>query len=425
MFYAPLAQGLWLFVLPIGLGCMGRSREEALGESLERDIRSSGRSDLHVTTSHAQHHHSPTRKHTRKHTYDTSTYDTSTLLTINADQFSFAAPRSPSLDPQAAAPAHLRMTERNKSNAPEKARVHPVLSLAAGLVTGNVIAVVFNPIDRALYLSMREHRPFFRLENFRNPWRGLSQAVVHRTLSHGMYYILQQELRQRVAPWVNDGRLSERQAAFVVGTCAGTINGLVLNPIAAVKYQLWSTEEGSVWRALRHKWVAGGVRPFLKGSSASMLRDVLFGCVYELLRHRPPPQHSTQAAAGANTSAQSNPGQPTLKAMTHYIWRFSSSFFAAGCAVALSSPFNYARQRIYACPPHLTPPTIPSILHNLLTQAASVPTLLGRLRFLQIQLAIGLGTARSAAGMASGQLLFDYAVTFLSSVNTAFSLGFD
>jgi hypothetical protein len=42
--------------------------------------------------------------------------------------------------------------------------------LNSGIISGAVQAVVFNPWDRALYLSVKDLRPFLHLENFRHPF---------------------------------------------------------------------------------------------------------------------------------------------------------------------------------------------------------------------------------------------------------------
>jgi hypothetical protein len=56
-----------------------------------------------------------------------------------------------------------------------------------GLVAGVAQAGVFNPFDRALYLSVKNHRPFLCYENFAQPYSGFLQSVGGRALSGGLY----------------------------------------------------------------------------------------------------------------------------------------------------------------------------------------------------------------------------------------------
>ena len=48
-------------------------------------------------------------------------------------------------------------------------------AVGAGFTSGLVISVFMNPYDRALYLALKERRPFLRKENFRKPYKGHSR----------------------------------------------------------------------------------------------------------------------------------------------------------------------------------------------------------------------------------------------------------
>ena len=56
----------------------------------------------------------------------------------------------------------------------------------AGLASGLACAALFNPWDRALFLSVIESRAFLSPSNFRQPFQGLGQTLVHRTVSNGL-----------------------------------------------------------------------------------------------------------------------------------------------------------------------------------------------------------------------------------------------
>jgi len=60
-----------------------------------------------------------------------------------------------------------------------------------GITAGVLQAGLFNPFDRALYLSITNDVPFLRRENFLNPYSGFMQSVGHRALSSGLYYPLE------------------------------------------------------------------------------------------------------------------------------------------------------------------------------------------------------------------------------------------
>ena len=50
-------------------------------------------------------------------------------------------------------------------------------NLVAGTTVGVLQAVLFNPWDRALYLSVKEKRPFLHRANFTQPFQGWVRAV--------------------------------------------------------------------------------------------------------------------------------------------------------------------------------------------------------------------------------------------------------
>ena len=45
-----------------------------------------------------------------------------------------------------------------------------------GLTTGVITAGIFNPWDRALYLSVKRDRPFLHYDNWRRPYSGFLQT---------------------------------------------------------------------------------------------------------------------------------------------------------------------------------------------------------------------------------------------------------
>lgn len=70
---------------------------------------------------------------------------------------------------------------------PPYAEASQRVSFLCGLVAGVAQAGVFNPFDRALYLSVKHHRPFLSYEHFSQPYSGFLQSVGGRALSGGLY----------------------------------------------------------------------------------------------------------------------------------------------------------------------------------------------------------------------------------------------
>lgn len=157
-----------------------------------------------------------------------------------------------------------------------------MMKLNCGLLGGVTQAGLFNPWDRALYLSVKNERPFLAAENFNRPYQGFWQAIIQRTCSTGLYFPLEDLFMHLCVDVAGEGFLG----AFLAGNLAGAINGIMLNPASAVKYQTWGNERSSFYETARLMWRDGGIRPFLKGTVPTILRDLTFGGIYSLLRNR-------------------------------------------------------------------------------------------------------------------------------------------
>jgi len=60
---------------------------------------------------------------------------------------------------------------------------------------------------------------------------------------------------------------------------------VALNPASAIKYHTWGQDDASFSRTARLMWRDGGIRPFVKGTAPTIMRDVTFGGVYSVLRN--------------------------------------------------------------------------------------------------------------------------------------------
>lgn len=273
------------------------------------------------------------------------------------------------------------------------------IDVASGLFSGVFCAGLFNPWDRALYLSVKDHRPFLSKENFRNPYQGFSQAIVQRAFLGGIYYIAQGQLRSHLHPYLRyDLHMNEYVTQFCIGTCAGSTSGALTNSISAIKYQMWGKENVSFITTVRDMWLHRGIKPFINGTRATVARDMLFGSTYEVLRTVFREQLSVSHGK-----------------KSHFDFFCNSA--AAGIATIASGPLNYVRNIQYGTQPNQKPPTIREALKNVWDESKShTHQSLGRARFFQQQFRVGWGTARVTVGMAVGQQVFDVARSELAKI---------
>lgn len=132
------------------------------------------------------------------------------------------------------------MKRRHTTLAVEQTSIPKVnwVSILSGLTAGVAQAGLFNPYDRALYLSVKNRTPFLTAENFRSPYQGFFQSVGHRALSGGLYYPLEQFFMSLLpADVLLDPGASGALYNFMAGTAAGSVNAFICNPFSAVKYK--------------------------------------------------------------------------------------------------------------------------------------------------------------------------------------------
>jgi Mitochondrial carrier protein len=266
-------------------------------------------------------------------------------------------------------------------------------SFICGLLAGIAQAGVFNPYDRALYLSVRDNRKFLHPINWYNPYTGFVQSISGRAIQGGLYFPLEHyflhTLNDRYSN-TSKSKDGDPRLNFLAGTAAGAVNAVLLNPISAVKYKTWGRE---VNNGIFHEVIGMirksgfSIRPFYNGVIPTVMRDVVFGGTYTWLR--------LQIKIWFSLSNQQ---------------QWMGNFVAAGLATILSGPFNYVRTIQFATRSHEIAPSTIHILKNLMNETLSKDheTVFSRLQFLQNKLRIGWGTARVAIGMAFAHSVYNW-----------------
>jgi hypothetical protein len=176
-------------------------------------------------------------------------------------------------------------------------------------------------------------------------------------------------------------------ASFAAGSSAGAVNAVVLNPLTAIKYRTWGRDDASRGLVLeaRDMFRRGGLRPFCNGMLPTVLRDVIFGGAYSLIR--------------THTNAY-------LPSEMHWIGNMG----AAGVATIMSGPLNLARNMQYAAKPSEVGQTIVEVLVVLRNEIMAEQGTMNKISHVQQRLRIGWGTARVAVGMAFGNHVYDVCV---------------
>lgn len=260
-------------------------------------------------------------------------------------------------------------------------------AILCGIAAGVAQAGLFNPYDRALYLSVKDHKSFLSPSNWTSPYAGFWQSLGGRAVAGGLYYPLEHYFLRLL----NRPGESWPLANFVSGVAAGACNALVTNPITVVKYRTWSRGEQSRgwWSEAAYVFrnSGGSPRPFFNGLAPTLMRDVVFGGVY------------TGCRLQIQWYADLSPDR-----------QWQGNLVAAGWATVLASPFNYARNIQYATSSRQSQPSTAAVLRHLATEVMDADTSSSRLlrwRLLQQRLRIGWGTLRVALGMSFAHSVYD------------------
>ncbi|CBZ26996.1 conserved hypothetical protein [Leishmania mexicana MHOM/GT/2001/U1103] len=299
-------------------------------------------------------------------------------------------------------------------------------SAGPALLSGASQAILFNPIDRALYVRVKFRRErFLDKRNFERPFQGFMNAVVYRTLVGASYIFWQDSMRiaiDRLGPAVCQWDRSPQLNSMLIGLAAGSINGFSLNALQAVKFRMWNTNERGVTflRTALHMYAEGGCLIFFRGCFTTMVRDSVFGVVYETARRasawrrffdeqvgvlyaifrRPSSASSSpqllvgasacatkagsRSSADGAASALETPTSDDVKAneavsvghgavladpaLECGASAFISNLVAAVLASILSSPFNYVRSIVYGTPAGAIPLGYIPLLKSFYTQ---------------------------------------------------------
>ena len=274
--------------------------------------------------------------------------------------------------------------------------------LSCGLMSGLICSFVFNPWDRALFLSVTYSRPFLSYANFVKPFDGVLQSIFQRALSSGMYFPLEEIFEKEFAGSFGKNNSSSAWLVLFAGFCAGGCNALLLNPLSAIKYHMWNASSDGkasigMLKTAREMFKLGGIRPFFIGTTATISRDVLFGGTFAGFRHQFLPYLVAKETVKSGRRENSTASSTRL---------FCLDFVSACVATGISSPFNYVRNIHYAVPSGVKAESHYVILRSLWINTWKQPTLRQQWDYMSTRLRIGWGTLRVGCGMGLASQLY-------------------
>ena len=133
------------------------------------------------------------------------------------------------------------------------------------IIVGTIQAVIFNPIDKAIYNSIINNNTLLSRKNWIKPFSGTSNGIYTRIISGGMYFYLLDYTK----------KFNIYESSLIVSITTSTI----LNPFNVVKFQSYSnnisTYDSIISSYKKFGWKFGKI-----GIESLILRDFIFNCIY-------------------------------------------------------------------------------------------------------------------------------------------------
>lgn len=136
----------------------------------------------------------------------------------------------------------------------------------SGLTTGIITAILFNPIDKAIYVSTTKNLSIFNKVVWSKCFKGTLNTTITRLITSGLYFTFIDKLSNTYSPF---------QTAIITSfTC-----NILTNPIQLIKFHSWYNNL-SINESFKFIYKTYGIRGFGIGFTSILLRDICFNYSY-------------------------------------------------------------------------------------------------------------------------------------------------
>lgn len=136
----------------------------------------------------------------------------------------------------------------------------------SGLTTGIFTAILFNPIDKAIYVSTTKNLSILNKEVWSHCFKGTFNTILTRLITSGLYFTFLDKLSATYSPF---------QTAFMTSFACN----ILTNPIQLIKYHGWYNNI-SINESYKFIYKTYGIRGFGIGFPSILLRDICFNYSY-------------------------------------------------------------------------------------------------------------------------------------------------
>lgn len=238
--------------------------------------------------------------------------------------------------------------------------------IGAGISSGIFGVILFNPVDRALYLHTLHNRPFFNKENWKNPYKGVNNATLQRIFSYGLFFTITDNVKLHI---------KNVPLAFGISSI---ITSCCIAPFSAIKNYYWNVNYStSMVNFIPELYKIHGIKIFFRAMHILICRDFVFGYTMGYLRHN-----------YNRTNSKIN----------------NLAFISF--ATILSSPLNYLRIMKFTNE-NKSCAQITKELHNFVCTTMSDKNIFQKTFLVfRYKFRVGLGTLRVAIGMIVGDYMY-------------------
>jgi hypothetical protein len=225
------------------------------------------------------------------------------------------------------------------------------MDISISLIVGISQAIIFNPIDKAIYTSIITNTSIFNKSNWKKPFSGSTNNIYTRIITSGLYFYLIDYTKH----------LDTCQASLMISLTTS----LILNPFNVIKYRSYGNNT-STYASLISTYNKYGMKFMKIGLASFIMRDFVFNLVY-------------------------------------LNYKKSNNDLIYNCGVIctasiISSPFHFIRNMKYN--------NDESVYSIMKTFTNNFKTTDNKARYIIRQFGIGHGTLRTIAGVYAGQVMY-------------------
>jgi hypothetical protein len=140
-----------------------------------------------------------------------------------------------------------------------------IMDFYISIIVGSIQAIIFNPIDKAIYNSIINNNSLFSFTNWIKPFSGTTNGIYSRIISSGLYFYLLDYTKH----------MNIYQSSLTVSL----ITSLTLNPFNIVKFTSYSNNL-TTYNSLVYNYKKYGFKFGKIGIESLILRDFVFNIIY-------------------------------------------------------------------------------------------------------------------------------------------------